>query len=207
LRDILPGQGVEILARLPEMPKNAADAMLMMVASQEAAQTGVPLTFVFVSNDHGFGGAAHMLRQHGHACWRMATAVTERSAHGFDAVLSLLPSPDPSLALATSVHSVAPVTTVTVTPAITVVTPDASSLFPHVMPANLLPRPTMNLADVGQHLRRHFPEIRRQLRRISTRLSVALERVARSQGWPLRIERDGIHGCVVRRGRITQALS
>lgn len=173
LRDILPGQGVEILPRLPDMPKNAADAMLMMVASREAAmatQTSVPLTFVFVSNDNGFGGAAEVLRQSGHRCWRMATVITERSAQGFDEVVRL--GPEPALA-------------------------PAKAQEPIVMPANLLPCPAMNLADFGQHLRKHYPELRRQLRRISKRLSIALERFAGSHAWPLIIERDGAHGSVV----------
>ena len=179
LADLMQEHDIEILPRMPDMPKNAADAMLMMVASREAAMATTPLTFVFVSNDNGFGGAAEVLRQSGHRCWRMATVVTDRSAQGFDEVVRL--GPEPVLAPAK--------------------TPE-----PIAMPANLLPCPTMNLADFGQHLRKDFPELRRQLRRISKRLSVALERFAGSHAWPLIIERDGARGSVVHLRSVCQEM-
>lgn len=168
---LLRDEGIEILPRLDEMPANAADAILMMTAAEEACLARLDnrrLTYIFASNDNGFGGAAAMLRNAGHQCWRMGTAPNRGSAAGFDRVYCITPPPRPRPA------------------------PARTS-----MPPNLLPTSRMTLAAFGQHLKVNFPALWAKLHTICAHLSKALEKYAAAQSWPLVIERTGSTCCVV----------
>lgn len=178
MADVLKGEGVEIATRLNEMPKNAADAMLMMVAAEEAVlakSNNQPLVFVFASNDHGFSGPAAMLSAAGHSCWRIGTAITPHSKVGFDRVYSVPATKKPAIAAVSA----------------------ASSGLPSL--EELLPTGRMSLSAFGNHLKLHYPDMYQRLQKICKKLSVAIMRLANSNHWPIDIDRAGGECCVVLR--------
>lgn len=99
MRRVLDTAHIDILPRLPEMPSNAADAMLACVALTESITGRWGITdFVFVTNDLGFGGPAALLRSKGFRSWRICTNQVEGSSAGFDGVVCLAPA-DPDAAI------------------------------------------------------------------------------------------------------------
>jgi hypothetical protein len=149
------------------MPRNCADALLMLAALREAVLRTYGVTdFIFLSDDADFGGVAAVLRAEGFRCWRICRTATPNTTAGFDQVIALIEPPS--------------------VPCGSVQRP----MFP--MPADLLPpgRHTLSIQQLAARVRA-LPEAQRNLRAYGRKLSQAIRRCALANNWPVVVEGQG----------------